>query len=164
MALGLGNLCMGAELQGSAQYWKVISYIVSVSCVTNSVLISFYGLSILDLLCPPYWLHAKRERNFLLQRCLLVLNPKWDVWVGSQGGCLQLIIAPKLCFSSPTRLYQACSICKRQNHGCWKPVSVLFSIRWPGKVINLLVVPGIVWVEGWEFQFPHTALEVKAGI
>lgn len=43
-------------------------------------------------------------------------------------------------------------------------MSVLFSIKWPGKVINFLVVPGIVWVANWEFQFSHLALEVKAGV
>jgi len=41
---------------------------------------------------------------------------------------------------------------------------VLFHIRWPGKVINFLVVPGIVWVVYWEFQFSCLALKVKAGI
>lgn len=39
-----------------------------------------------------------------------------------------------------------------------------FSIRWPGKIINFLVVPGIAWAVCWEFQFSCAALEVKAGI
>lgn len=53
----------------------------------------------------------------------------------------------KLRVSTSTPLEPTCSLCKT----CWKPLCVVFS-RWPGKILNFSVFPGIVVVLEWEFR------------